>query len=97
MVLDLLLRQDSHVHEQALQMAEKLEWKADEASALQKVLTKLVNDKDAKVRLQLACTLGELKFDWAGDLLAEVLNSAEPGSPLPGSSRAQRGASSFSG
>jgi hypothetical protein len=31
-------------------MAEKLEWKADEASALQKVLAKLVNDKDAKVR-----------------------------------------------
>ncbi|MBL9182564.1 MAG: c-type cytochrome [Verrucomicrobiaceae bacterium] len=84
MVLDLLLRQDSHVHEQALQMAEKLEWKADEASALQKALAKLVNDKDAKVRLQLACTLGELKFDWAGDLLAEVLNSAEPGSPLQG-------------
>jgi putative membrane-bound dehydrogenase-like protein len=72
------------VHEQALQMAEKLEWKADEASALQKVLAKLVNDKDAKVRLQLACTLGELKFEWAGDLLAELLNNAEPGSPLQG-------------
>jgi putative membrane-bound dehydrogenase-like protein len=72
------------VHEQALQMAEKLEWKADEASALHKLLAKLVNDEDAKVRLQLACTLGELKFDWAGDLLAEVLNSAEPGSPLQG-------------
>lgn len=84
-VLDLLLREEgSHVHEQALQMAENVEWKADEASALQKALTKLVNDKDAKVRLQLACTLGELKFEWAGDLLAEVLNSAEPGSLLQG-------------
>ncbi|MFZ4596600.1 MAG: DUF7133 domain-containing protein, partial [Verrucomicrobiaceae bacterium] len=72
------------VREQALQMTEKLEWKGDESSPLQKVLAKLVNDKDAKVRLQLACTLGELKFEWAGDLLAEVLNSAEPGSPLQG-------------
>ncbi len=70
--------------EQALQMVEKVEWKADDASALQKALAKLVNDKDAKVQLQLACTLGELKFEWAGDLLAELLNNAEPGSPLQG-------------
>ncbi|HRK14969.1 MAG TPA: c-type cytochrome [Prosthecobacter sp.] len=74
----------ARVRAQALQMAEKLEWKADEASALQKALTKLLDDQDAKVRLQLACTLGELKFEWAGDLLAEVLNSAEPGSSLQG-------------
>jgi len=73
-----------HVREQALQMTENLEWKADEASALQKVLAKLVHDENAKVRLQLACTLGELKFDWAGNLLAEVLNSAEHGSPMQG-------------
>jgi putative heme-binding domain-containing protein len=76
--------EQSRVREQALQMAEKLEWKADEASALHKVLAKLVNDEDAKVRLQLACTLGELKFEWAGVLLAELLNNAEPGSPLQG-------------
>ncbi|MBE2285376.1 MAG: c-type cytochrome [Prosthecobacter sp.] len=74
----------ARVHEQALQMAEKIEWKGDDSSPLQKALAKLVNDKDAKVRLQLACTLGELKFEWAGDLLAEVLNSAEAGSPLQG-------------
>lgn len=84
MCLKLLELKSPLVREQALQMAEKLEWKADEASALHKALTKLVKDKDAKVRLQLACTLGELKFEWAGDLLAEVLNSAEPGSPLQG-------------
>jgi putative heme-binding domain-containing protein len=70
--------------EQALQMAEKLEWKADEASALQMALAKLVNDEDAKVRLQLACTLGELKFEWAGDLLAELLDAAPAGSQLQG-------------
>ncbi len=69
---------------QALQMAEKLEWSAEESSALKEALTKLVNDENAKVRLQLACTLGELKFEWAGDLLAELLNSAEAGSPLQG-------------
>ncbi len=72
------------VREQALQMAEKLEWKGDDSSPLQKALAKLVNDPDAKVRLQLACTLGELEFEWAGDLLAELLSSAEPGSPLQG-------------
>jgi putative membrane-bound dehydrogenase-like protein len=70
--------------EQALQMAERIDWMGDDVRLLQKALEKLLNDKDAKVRLQLACTLGELKFEWAGDLLAEVLNSAEPGSPLQG-------------
>ncbi|MDZ4402930.1 PVC-type heme-binding CxxCH protein [Prosthecobacter sp.] len=84
MVLDLLLRQDSHVHEQALQMAEKLEWSGDESSPLQKALAKLVNEKDEKVRLQLACSLGELKGDWAADLLAELLNAAPAGSALQG-------------
>ena len=69
---------------QAFQMAEKLEWKTEEAPALQNVLAKFVSDPNAKVRLQLACTLGELKFEWAGDLLAELLNNAEPGSPLQG-------------
>ncbi|MCB1279037.1 PVC-type heme-binding CxxCH protein [Prosthecobacter sp.] len=82
--LELLSSDNPRVCEQALQMAEKLQWKGDESSPLQKALAKLVIDKDAKVRLQLACTLGELKFEWAGDLLAEVLNSAEPGSPLQG-------------
>ena len=74
--LRLLLDASPNVSEQALQMAEKLEWKADKLSALHEALAKLVNDKDAKVRLQLACTLGELKFDWAGDLLAELLDAA---------------------
>jgi putative membrane-bound dehydrogenase-like protein len=82
--MKLLEDESVHVREQALQMAEKLEWKADEASALQKALAKLVNDKDAKVRLQLACTLGELKFEWAGDLLAEFLDAAPADSPLQG-------------
>jgi putative heme-binding domain-containing protein len=84
MALKLFEFQTPRVHEQALQIAEKVEWKGDDSSPLQKALAKLLNDKDAKVRLQLACTLGELKFEWAGDLLAEVLNSAEPGSPLQG-------------
>jgi putative heme-binding domain-containing protein len=84
MALKLFEFQTPRVHEQALQIAEKVEWKGDDSSPLHKALAKLVNDKDAKVRLQLACTLGELKFEWAGDLLAELLNSAEPGSPLQG-------------
>lgn len=73
-----------YIREQALQMAEKIEWKGDDVRLLQMALELRLHDQDAKVRLQLACTLGELKFDWAGDLLAEVLNSAEAGSPLQG-------------
>ena len=73
-----------YIREQALQMAEKIDWKSDDVRLLQMALEARLLDQDAKVRLQLACTLGELKFEWAGDLLAEVLNSAEPGSPLQG-------------
>lgn len=82
--LSLLADESPHVREQALQMAEKLEWKDNESSSLQKSLTKLVNDKDAKVQLQLACTLGELKGDWAADLLAQQLRAAPSGSSLQG-------------
>lgn len=72
------------IREQALQMAEKIDWKDDDVRLLQWALEARLLDQDAKVRLQLACTLGELKFEWAGDLLAELLNNAEPGSPLQG-------------
>lgn len=82
--LELLADASPHVREQALQMAEKLEWKDNESSPLQKTLAKLVNDKDAKVQLQLACTLGELKGDWAADLLAEMLHGAPAGSSIQG-------------
>jgi putative membrane-bound dehydrogenase-like protein len=82
--LELLADESPRVREQALQMAEKLAWEGAEASSLQKALAKLVNDKDAKVQLQLACTLGELKGDWAADLLAEQLRGAPAGSSLQG-------------
>jgi len=82
--LDLLNHESPHVREQALQIAEKLEWKGDESSPLQKALAGLVEDKDEKVRLQLACTLGVLKGDWAADLLAELLHAAPAGAALQG-------------
>ncbi|MFN0078388.1 MAG: PVC-type heme-binding CxxCH protein [Prosthecobacter sp.] len=82
--LKLLGNETPRVREQALQMAERLTWEGDESSPLQKAFAKLVNDKDEKVRLQLACSLGELKFDWAADLLAELLNAAPAGSALQG-------------
>ncbi|MCX6852508.1 MAG: c-type cytochrome, partial [Verrucomicrobia bacterium] len=82
--LSLLADASPHVREQALQMAEKLELKDNESSSLQKTLAKLVNDKDAKVQLQLACTLGELKGDWVADLLAQQLRGAPAGSSLQG-------------
>jgi putative membrane-bound dehydrogenase-like protein len=76
--------EQSRVREQALQMAEKIDWKGDDIRLLQMALEARLEDKDAKVRLQLACTLGELKFDWAGDLLAELLDAAPAGSLLQG-------------
>ncbi|MFC5456662.1 neutral/alkaline non-lysosomal ceramidase N-terminal domain-containing protein [Prosthecobacter fluviatilis] len=81
--LQLLEDESPHVREQALQMAEQLKWKGD-SSALQQALAKLLHDKDEKVQLQLACTLGELRGDWAADLLAELLRTAPPASPLQG-------------
>ena len=82
--LALLVSVSPEVRAQALLIAERMVWNANDSSALHKALSTLLGDKDEKVRLQLACTLGELKFEWAADLLAELLNSAEPGSPLQG-------------
>ena len=82
--MKLLGDESAHVREQALQMAEKLEWKGDDSLPLHAALAKLVNDKYEKVRLQLACSLGELKFEWAADLLAEFLNAVPAGSSLQG-------------
>jgi putative membrane-bound dehydrogenase-like protein len=82
--LKLLQNESPHVREQALQMAEKLKWEGEDSSTLHKALAELVNDKDEKVRLQLACTLGELKGDWAADLLTELLHAAPAGSYLQG-------------
>lgn len=81
--LKLLEDESPHVREQALQMAEQLKWTND-SSALQQALAKLLHDKDEKVRLQLACTLGELRGDWAAELLAELLRTAPSASPLQG-------------
>ncbi|WP_395743385.1 PVC-type heme-binding CxxCH protein [Prosthecobacter sp.] len=83
MGLKLLVDDSPHVREQALQMAEKMKWLEDN-SELQKVLARMADDKDEKVRLQLACTLGELKGDWAADLLTALLQTAPDGSPLQG-------------
>jgi len=82
--LELLADESSRVREQALQMAEKVEWKDNESSSLQKALAKLVNDKDEKVQLQLACSLGELKGDWVADLLAQQMHAAPAGSSMQG-------------
>ena len=83
-VLDFLLRKEPRSCEQALQMAELLNWDHEHELKLKLALEGLKNHENLKLRLQLACTLGELKSEWAGDLLAEVLNSTEPGSLLQG-------------
>jgi putative membrane-bound dehydrogenase-like protein len=72
------------LREQALLMAARLDWPAEALPALRQALAACLNDADAKVRLQLASTLGDLKADWAGDLLAELLAAAPDGSPLQG-------------
>ncbi len=82
--LELLEDESPRVREQALQMAEKLEWEGAKASSLQKALAKLVKDKDEKVQLQLACTLGEMKGDWVAELLADLLQVAPAGAYLQG-------------
>lgn len=82
--LELLAAPSPRVREQALQMAARLEWPADLLPALQKALAACLNDADDKVRLRLACTLGDLDLPWAGDLLAELLDTAPAGSSLQG-------------
>ena len=82
--LELMKHDSPRVREQALQMSEHLLWNADDSSALHQTLVHLVDDKDDKVRLQLALTLGELKADWAGDLLAELLRAASSNPMLEG-------------
>jgi putative membrane-bound dehydrogenase-like protein len=82
--LKLLGDESPRVREQALQMAEKLKWSGEESSSLQKALTKLADEKDEKVRLQLACTLGELQGDWTAELLSELLHAAPANSALQG-------------
>jgi putative membrane-bound dehydrogenase-like protein len=82
--LELLAAPSARVREQALLMAARLEWPADLSPTLHKALAACLNDADDKVRLQLACTLGDLDMVWAGDLLAELLDAASAGSPLQG-------------
>ncbi len=82
--LELLAAPSPRVREQALQMAARLKWPVDLETDLQKVLAVCANDADDKVRLQLACTLGDFDMPWAGDLLAELLDAAPAGSPLQG-------------
>ena len=82
--LKLLADQSPRVREQALQMSEKVKWQSGDETALQQALTKLAGDKDDKVRLQLACSLGALPGDWAADLLAAILDEAPADSALAG-------------
>jgi putative membrane-bound dehydrogenase-like protein len=82
--LKLLADESPRVREQALQMSEKLKWQSGDESALQQALAKLAGDKDAKVQLQLACSLGALPGDWAADLLAAILDEAPADSALAG-------------
>lgn len=82
--LELLAAPSARVREQALQMAARLKWPVDLETDLQKALAACLHDVDDKVRLQLACTLGEFDMPWAGDLLAELLDAAPAGAPLQG-------------
>jgi putative heme-binding domain-containing protein len=70
---------DAHpaLRRHAIRIAEAM---AKDAPALVEAAAKLVSDPDAKVRMQLACSLGEWKNPMAGQALAElaVNNADEP-------------------
>jgi len=74
-VAGLLADPSDRVREQALIMAEKLE-----SPEVLKAAGKLLNDTD-KVKLQLACTLGEWKSEEASKMLASLLRN-ESASPV---------------
>jgi putative membrane-bound dehydrogenase-like protein len=71
--LKLLADESPRVREQALQMAERLEWKGDESWTLHQTLMKLTGDADAKVRLQLACSVDEWHEQRMSSVLVELL------------------------
>ncbi len=73
------------VREQALLIAERFEWEDNAGSTqIDTALQKLAEDKDARVRLQLASSLAKFPGDVAASVLAKLLDEAEPGSPLAG-------------
>lgn len=83
--LKLLADASPRVREQALLLAEQLPALRQGAeAALARALAGLANDTDAKVRLQLACSLGAFGSAGAADVLADLLASAPDGSALQG-------------
>ncbi|WP_395735853.1 neutral/alkaline non-lysosomal ceramidase N-terminal domain-containing protein [Prosthecobacter sp.] len=81
MCLKLLADESPRVREQALQMAERLEWKGDESGTLHQALMKLTADTDAKVRLQLACSVGEWHEPGMSSVLVELMKR-DSGDPI---------------
>ena len=62
-------------------MAERLEWKGDVSWTLHQALMKLTADADAKVRLQLACSVGEWHEQKISSVLVELLKK-DSGDPI---------------
>ena len=75
----LLIDPSPRVREQGMIIAEQ-----NESPLLIAAASKLAQDKDEKVRLQLASSLGAMKGEWAAALLADLLKAAPPSSALHG-------------
>lgn len=71
----LLIDPSPRVREQGLQIAEGVSFSAAApvVKRLEAALTQLTNDPDAKVRLQLACSLGQIEIPQAGKNLAALI------------------------
>lgn len=78
----LLLSQNDEVVVQGLQIAETMPWSNHEEALL--LLVNSERARHPRVRMQLALSTGQWSGDWPADILALILEEAEPGSPLWG-------------
>lgn len=78
----LLLSQNEEAVVQGLQIAETMPWSNHEEALL--LLVNSERARHPRVRMQLALSTGQWSGDWPADILALILEEAEPGSPLWG-------------
>ena len=78
----LLLDDNEEVVIQALQIAETMPWESNEEALL--LLLNGNRFSHPRVRMQLALSAGQWSGDWPADIVASILDEAEPGSALSG-------------
>ncbi len=78
----LLLSEHDEVAVQGLQIAETMPWSNHEEALL--LLVNSERARHPRVRMQLALSTGQWSGNWPADILALILEEAEPGSPIWG-------------